>query len=720
MQKRRSTVSAIAEARKEQTQFIAQEVKVVKRKGILIGMSLTALSALVNTTAAFANIQVSQTPLAGKTIPRFVDPLPLLPKLTGAAQTITMSEFTQQILPAGFPATTVWGYNGTYPGPIVEAVRGTPTTITYVNGLFNPVLQKFLTVDQTIHWADPLNLDCTMNPTAACLTPYGFPDFPSGTPTGAPVPTVVHLHGAEVPSAFDGGPDQWFTPNGIHGPGYASLTSVPGNEAVFRYPNGQQATTLWYHDHALGSTRINVFSGLAGFYLLRDPVNDPSSLPSGPYEQEILIQDRQFDSNGQLFFPDSAGGGLNGPPPNPDVHPFWIPEFFGDVVVVNGKSWPYLNVEPRRYRFRFLNGSNARMYDLALYNTANDKPGPPIWQIGTDGGFLDTPVLIAWPNRLFLAPAERADVIIDFSQFAGKTLTLVNDAKAPFPSGAPADPQTVGQIMQFRVGTALVADTTCNPAVTDACNLRGTHPIVRLADPKSGTLTVTPAIKRRLILREIEGPGGPLEVLLNNTRWSGIKESTMTTTRDPGTGSVQFGPDFVTELPRVGSTEEWEIVNTTADAHPIHIHLIQFQLVNRQPYQAGKYFKLITAAPGDGPNNDYTTFDNGFIGGNPDVTPFLQGTPTPPPANQAGWKDTIVMYPGTVTRIAIRWAPQDTPVDGVSAGQNLYPFDPTNSKYAPNPQPDFAGNPGGPGYVWHCHILDHEDNEMMRPYQVIP
>ncbi len=724
------------------------------KTGMFIGSALFALCTLTSGNA-LANQQVLQTPLPGKSIPKFVEPLPVfgpagpIPRVAaGSGYTVSMEEFDQQVLPApnpllgvlGYPKTTVWGYRVgnaplLYPGVTVEAQQGVAATVTYVNNLIGPFgappkLQKYLTVDQTLHWADPLGLMCTMTPTSpACMTPYGNPTWvgPGNplNPPGAPVPTVAHLHGAEVQSNYDGGPEQWFTPTGQHGPSYASLAPVLPNQAQFFYPNTQEATTLWFHDHALGVTRLNVYGGLAAFYLLRDSrdtglLTNPIALPAGPQEIELAIQDRMFDTTGQWLFPDL---GIN-----PLDHPFWIPEFFGDTIVVNGKSWPYLNVEQRRYRFRVLDGSNARFYQMALVNQVTGLFGPPIWQIGTDGGLLDAPVILDDPALLnagvikpnfIMAPGERADIIIDFSNVpVGTTFVLKNIAKAPFPHGAPADPQTVGQIMQFRVaGAATTPDTSCNPALlppaAGACNLRAT-PIVRLVNPTTGTPAVTPTVKRQLTLKEVQGMAGPLEVLVNNTKWNGINASTML--QVPGSFASSYvtpmGFNWLTEGPRVGATEMWEIINLTADAHPIHLHLVQFQLINRQPFQTSQYlsdwsllFPGGVSIPGFGPPLPYNVPNaDGAIGGNLAVTSYLQGLATPPNPNEAGWKDTVIMHPGEVSRIMVRWAPQNTPIAGVSAGINLFPFDPT----------------AGPGYVWHCHIIDHEDNEMMRPYAVMP
>lgn len=704
---------------------------------------------------AWASTTLPQTPLLGANIPKFVEPLTTFvgERVTSQYFNVIMREFQQNVLPDSLYATmvppfnqgtSVWGYQVDgrppfYPGFTVEAQRGRATTVNYVNNLPSPIrsrLEPLLTIDQTIHWADPLHTGSSMH--MGSFQPY------QGT-----IPTVVHLHGAEVPSASDGAPEAWFTQDGIHGPGYSTLEDTFGsnssNAAVFQYPNTQQATTLWFHDHALGMVRINVFAGLAAMYFLRDQFDtgrsdNPLRLPAGKQEVELVIQDRQFDTNGQLLFPDGTPAdnptGLNGTPPNPGAHPFWIPEFFGDAIVVNGRTWPFFNVEPRRYRFRVLNASNARFYQMNLVDSTSQAPGPVIWKIGSDGGLLNTPVKLSDGNDpnslpLFLAPSERADVIIDFSAFAGRSFTLTNSAVFPFPSGGPPDPAVDGIIMQFRVNLPLSSqDTTFNPASGAA--LRGGRnqepAIVQLANQRTGTLGngVTPLVKRQMVLLEVEGPGGPLMVTLQNSRWTGTHDGT----NIPISGSAPASmgqPYFFTEQPRVGSTEVWEIANLTQDAHPIHIHLIQFQLMNRQNFDVTNYRALYdskfpggtfegllpdgtlglmnyapgTFIPGYGPPSPYLTPNaDGAIGGIPALSKFLQGSIVLPDNNDVGWKDTLKMYPGQVTRIVIRWAPIDTSVTGVKPGQNLYTFDPTE----------------GPGYVWHCHIIDHEDNEMMRGY----
>jgi FtsP/CotA-like multicopper oxidase with cupredoxin domain len=687
------------------------------------------------------SVTAPQTALDGATVPKYVDRLPLLStnRVDGTQSvTVHMEEFQAKVLPASMYSglaspfrngTFQWGYEvgeGTgaqFPSRTIQARRGTATSVSYTNKLqgqngAQPFLQKYLTQDLTIHWADPQHVTRNNHcADSAILAPACL------NPSAEPIPTVPHLHGAEVLSQFDGHPDAWFTPfSAATGPGFVSTT--------YNYVNSQEATTLWFHDHSLGTTRLNVYSGMAGFYLIRDSrdtgaTNNPLGLPAGAFEQELMIADRQFDTNGQLKFPDAESEpGAGDGPPNPDAHPFWIPEFFGDVVTVNGKSWPFFEVQPRRYRFRVVNASNARFYQAQLFRSSNHQPtttpGPHIWQIGSDGGFLNAPTDTdagTDPPHLFLAPAERADIIIDFAGQSGRNFILVNsqNAFAPFPSGDPPDPNTNGQIMEFRVNQSLQGtDNSFNPARPQR-TLRAS-PIVNINPASSGKAADK---RRQLILVEVEGDGGPLEVMLNNSHWDGNREGT--TTQIPGSVSNRHGVS-ATEVPRVGSTEVWDIANLTEDAHPIHIHLIQFQILSRQEFRRDDYralwdgtfpggtFNGVTYAPGTfipgfGPPANYNTANAaGAVGGNPSFTPFLTGAPDAPDPYEAGWKDTVKILPFQVTRLAIRWAPTTTAVNNVSAGVNRFPFDPTDGP--------------GPGYVWHCHILDHEDNEMMRSYLV--
>ena len=344
---------------------------------------------------------------------------------------------------------------------------------------------------------------------------------------------------------------------------------------------------------------MNVYAGLAAFYLLRgygdDGVAGTGKLPAALQEVEIVIQDRQFDDNGQLLFPDGtpldAPNGLNGPPPNPAVHPFWIPEFFRNVIVINGKSWPKLTVDPQRYRFRLLEGSNARFYNLTL--TRDDTSAiVPFSVIGNDGGLLDNPVPV---NNLLFAPGERYDIIVDFTGLVGTTVTVHNDANAPYPDGDAPTNGLQTNILQFVVTNNPVTDTSYDPST--GAPLRGAgstvapklEQIVRLPGTAVGPPLSDPIVDgtniqnyRQLTLLENEGPGGPLEVFVNNSKWNGLREGT--TTPIPGSVNVGNFGNWITELPQIGSTEVWDIVNLTVDSHPIHLHLTQFQIISRTPF----------------------------------------------------------------------------------------------------------------------------------------
>ncbi len=707
------------------------------------------------TVAQVLAAQSPQTLLPTKNIPQFVDALPNLHVIsdTGSQITLTMKEFQCKVLPSTFkPATGtytgtwVWGYKGenqpdtSFIGPVIVAERGAPTEIKWVNELphadpedpqaeDNSNLVSWLkATDQTLHWANP----------------KGDPMMGNQAHYTGPIPAVPHLHGGEVPAAIDGGPDAWFlseTEEGYqaHGHAYYTMSGAAANEAIYRYPNSQEAAPLWFHDHVLGLTRLNVYAGLAGAYVIKDlalqlptglhPIGlgaDNKGLPENPIIP-LVIQDRSFDVNGQLFF-DNAGI-------NPE-HPYWIPELVADTIVVNGKVWPFKNVEAKRYRFLFINGSNARTYELFLTNQATGAMGPPMWVIGTDGGYLDTPVKID-PNvtKLVMMPGERYDVIIDFAGFAGQTLLMRNTGRTPYPKGASPQGSTVGRIMQFKVGAVPGGgDMSYNPASGQPLRT-GNQTIVRLVNPATGSLAagITANKTRQLTLNEVMGmpktvinpvtgvmtayPGGPLEILVNNTKWSGESSRTYDDFTPVESNGVT---EYFSELPNEGDTEVWEIINLTADAHPIHLHLVQFQIMNRQNFNVNKYTKAYAAAfprgfdftmnmevvpgvfvPGYGPPLDYNTGNARALGGNPDINPYLQGPANPPLPNEAGWTDTVIAYPGQVTRIVVRYAPTHK---AINAADLYYPFDPDS----------------GHGYVWHCHIIDHEDNEMMRPLQVQP
>ncbi|HBY98166.1 MAG: multicopper oxidase domain-containing protein [Ardenticatenaceae bacterium] len=604
-------------------------------------------------------------------IPKYVTPLiipPAMPQRTVPGgppgvdfYKIAVRQFQQQILPEIVgPPTTVWSYGsadhpgtvvegGTfnYPAFTIEAAWNQPVQVEWVNDLVDAngnFLPHILPVDPTLHWA---------NPPGGKHGRDTRPTFKStpGPYTG-PVPIVTHVHGAHTFEWSDGYPEAWYLPVANNIPGSFAKTGTwydafvkkyklnwdPGT-AVFRYPNDQRATTLWYHDHTLGMTRLNVYAGPAGFYLIRGgPDDQVGGVLPGPapgvgddpfgtyYEIPIVIQDRSFNDDGLLFYPESRVffDEFSGPYiPDSPVSPIWNPEFFGNTMVVNGRTWPYLAVEQRRYRFRFLNGCNSRFLILKFDNDL------PFWQIGAEGGFLPAPVPL---DQLLMGLAERADVIVDFTNvLVGTTITLLNlGPDEPFGGGEPdddfepADPDTTGQVMEFRVVGATGVDTSTPPNQL-------VLPTIAPLGPESNTQYVS-------LNEEVYEPADvPFAALLGRF--------------EPGTGQPMplLWMDPITENPGVGATEVWEMRNFTEDAHPIHIHQVQFQVVGRE-------------AIGGGPS----------VAGSNDPLPW-----------ETGFKDTVIAYPGEVTRVKAKF--------------------------------DIPGL-----FVWHCHIVEHEDNEMMRPYRVGP
>ncbi|HEX9635635.1 MAG TPA: multicopper oxidase [Candidatus Limnocylindria bacterium] len=573
---------------------------------------------------------------------------------------IGVRQFSQQILPAGLPATTVWSYGsvahpGTfnYPAFTIEAEVGQPVRTKWINGLVDGqgnYLPHLLPVDPTLHWA---------NPPGGQHGRDGRPSFGStpGPYTG-PVPIVTHLHGGHTSDESDGFAEAWYLPRARNIPHtFARVGShyqpfrtkfqalhgqawTPG-DAVFQYDNDQPASTLWYHDHTLGMTRLNVYAGPAGFYLLRGGAFDTESgLLPGPapalgdppgtryFEIPLAIQDRSFTTDGSLFYPDSRAffDEFGGPYiPDSDVSPIWNPEFFGNTMLVNGKTWPALAVEPRRYRFRILNGCTGRFLILKLVTDAlAARPvsaALPFRQIGAEGGFLPAPIEL---DRLLIAPAERADVIVDFSGLPiGTALYLINEGPdEPFGGGEPpgdfdtANPATTGQVMRFSVIPLTTTDTSAIPDQLPA-------------PPRPGAPTFTRQVSLNELGSTHPGFDGPIAALLG-------------TLNPDGTGNPLEWDAPITENVALGAVEIWEIYNFTEDAHPIHIHEVLLEVLAREPFG---------------------------------------GAPRGPETWESGLKDTFIAYPGEVTRV-----------------KALY---------------DRAGL-----YVWHCHLVEHEDNEMMRPYRI--
>lgn len=517
------------------------------------GLAAAALAARQNMSHGPA--PKFRTQLDVSSLAQFVDPLPIpeiaQPSERRASPTeptvklpyyrMTMRQFESKVH-RDLKPTRLWGFGNSSPGPTLETRSRQGLLVEWVNELPN---NHFLPIDHSIHGAEV--------------------DKPE-------VRTVIHLHGAKAPPQSDGYPESWY---------------VPGKSAICHYPNGQDAALLWYHDHALGINRLNVFAGLLGLFIVRDEFEDALDLPRGKYEIPLAIYDRIFDLDGQLNYPVSG-----------DAKKPWMPEVFGDAILMNGKLFPYLEVEPRKYRLRVLNAANGRFFHLSLSNSQT------LYQIGTDQGLLSAPVPL---ETVSLTPAERADLIIDFSALRGCSVILKNDTL---------------NIMQFRVGQTSSGETRALPQ-----RLRPVPKIPESAAVKTRTLSLVEIDD--LVQR-------PVTMLLNNVHWSMP----------------------VTENPVLDSTEIWSLLNTTDDAHPIHLHLVRFQILDRRSFDVAAY---------------WTTGQVKYM-----------GTAVPPEPGEAGWKDTVRADPGMVTRIITRFE-------------------------------GFTGR-----YVWHCHILEHEDNEMMRPFDVVP
>jgi len=535
----------------------------LQRSSLLATTLTTGKRGLLNALAHAHAVPTMAPALDVNTLPQFVDPLPI-PELAQRQGTRPSPSDPRQAVPfyriqaqpitskvhRDLPPTKFWSFGPSTPGPTFETRSGEPLLVEWVNALPN---EHFLPVDHTIHGAEA--------------------DKPA-------VRTVVHLHGAKTGPESDGYPEDWI---------------VPGKSSFYYYPNQQDAATLWYHDHALGINRLNVYAGLFGTFLIRDSAEDALNLPKGKYEIPLALYDRLLTRDARLLYPVS-----------PDPQSPWIPELSGNAILANGKLFPYLEVEPRKYRFRVLNASNARFYHLSLDKTSGDKSSDDhatFHQIGTDQGLLPAPVPL---TSLEIAPGERADLVVDFSEHRGEQLILMNDAFV---------------VMQVRISAAKVTDTGSLPSTL--------RPVPRIPESQ--------AVQTRLLTLDeyVNKSGNPVMLMLNASHWS----------------------HPVTEKPVLGSTEIWTLINPTNDSHPIHLHLVRFQILDRQPYEPWLF---------------QTRRKLHFL-----------GPPQPPDPNEAGWKDTVRADSRMVTRIIV----------------------------------PFTGYTGR--YVWHCHILEHEDNEMMRPYEVV-
>jgi spore coat protein A len=810
-----------------------------KRMSIGLGLTMAALAFwLTGLGTAYA------APLPGGTldpltIPKYVTPLVIPPVMnsTGANQyDISVKQFKQQILPGGiwntingradaFPATTVWSYGPTadpeptggiapaansqynYPAYTIETSSGTPVDVRWRNGLTagfgasNQALPHLLPVDQTLHWANPAMLPC-MDPgmTTDCRPdPAALPDptvlLQSYT---GPVPMVVHVHGAEVEGVSDGYPEAWWLPAGVnttfasHGTLFDDTTGLnPGNlgYADFHYVNGQPATTLWYHDHTLGMTRLNVYAGPAGFWLIRGGAFDGGTVQGGPAavlpgpapiagqgvldlnvplasnpssirrtirEIPIAIQARSFNADGSLFYPasrtffDAYPGPYTGSNPiSTDIAPIWNPEAFFNTMVINGVSWPTMEVAPALYRLRLLNGNNSRFLNLALFQVVSEKVnvkkgGPnagviqqvtkygaelPLYQIGAEQGFLPQvvqvqtgfatplpgngtqPALVAAPDpqqALLMGLAERADVIVDFRGLPnGTRIRMINTGPdAPFGGfpDVPADPSSTGQVMEFVVNATaanaggpfgasptdpVLADgVTANPnAATSPLSLvpndegpnvlpLTTTRLVSLNEEMSGQVCVkiNPAGKVTVLQPPLSAPVPPADITAYCAALGGVPMA-------PIAALVGIVDNTNPALP-LGIPLKW--TDTTGTSTPTDVTLPGLGVVQVP----------VTENPTAGDTEAWDIY-NFTVDAHPihlHLVRFQVISRTPIPGVvgavggilqpwETGYKDTVIAYPGQITRVKATF-----PTAGL--------------------------------YVWHCHIVEHEDNEMMRPYVV--
>ncbi|MDD2271958.1 MAG: multicopper oxidase domain-containing protein [Desulfuromonadaceae bacterium] len=650
--------------------------------GIFTGLMLAGCGKS-NTETVAVNGASKTTLLNPLTLQQFATPLPIIPVAAPDTTTVPGSEYYSVVVEqtsgydfglrksdgsdfltpiSGAPIrTTVWGYttNGIKAGYLGATIvarstlageSGKPVVVKYTNNLKNAdgslLTKHLLTVDPTVVGA-----------------------MGGAMGNDPEIRIVTHLHGGHVATESDGHPNAWITndPTAMTGLPADPISGRParpnGNSVTYTYDNSQIANHLWYHDHAMGITRLNVYAGLAGNYFTRDSVEDALNLPSGAYEIPLVIQDKSFNEDGSLHYDSNALLNPDGTQQMVDGKPVFTsnPEFFGNVITVNGKAWPKLDVEPRKYRFRLLNGSDSRFYNIWLERSDGlPVPAGAITMIGNDGGLLPSAVSIghAPGSALLLALAERADVIIDFSQLpAGVSLTMRNDAHTPYPNGDDVNPSTTGRIMQFKITKALVGtDTSVVPATPRALTPYAAPDNTRYVDlqeTEENTAFVfdlySGAIAKRLM------------ILLNGLPFDAP----------------------ITENILLNDVEDWVIINNTVDAHPMHLHLVHFEVVEKGTVAPGAY------TPADGLGGMPTVAAGGLRPDtNPDGTPATGTSPYTVQPPEQGHKDTV------------RVPPADEFIGSQGYVRIRARFDRIGT------------------YMWHCHILAHEDHEMMRPFRV--
>ena len=626
--------------------------------------------------------------------------------------------------------TTIWGYGDkgmyTWPGRTFQVGSYEPLEVKWENRLideFGTPVPWLITgkdntslgfgdytgrpvVDTSLHWAYSL---------------HGYQYF-SIEQDGVPI--VPHVHGGHTDAIFDGNPEYFFSPGWtVRGPQWV--------EKKYQYDNSQPAGTVWYHDHALGITRLNVYAGMAGFYIIRDDfdtgaLGNPLDLPAFPYEAAFAIQDRMFKDNGELFYPAFPGdpfyadfitgeGAILPDPPFVDGGPTGLAEFFGDHMVVNGMIWPKMNVEPRNYRLRLLNGCDSRFLAVQFFEVPDyatgfvaelgqdqfTPNGPlPFTVIGSDQGLASSPTTV---DTLLIETGSRYDIVVDFKKVTPGNRVIMKNIGGDEPVGGDIPgPQVFGEtdrIMAFNVVLPLdgsVADVS--PAAL------ATVPIVTQV---SKELRI-----RKVALFEGKDEYGRLQPLLGTaepaTDYSGNPINWPDTDVYSSVGLVGQMEGSIawhsptTENPELDTTEEWEIWNMTGDAHPVHLHLVHFEVGARQkikldtnadedgfipegmdPADDGAYLVLQPTVQHNSVTGDLHTYGNGFRIVHPTNPEDAYGDPVPQPAEyvENAPKDMVTALPGQITRIKAT-------------------FD----------------KPGR--YVWHCHILSHEDHEMMRVLHV--
>ncbi|KAK4608661.1 hypothetical protein RGQ29_002176 [Quercus rubra] len=496
------------------------------------------------------------------------------------------------------PPTTVYAYGvskeaATIPGPTIRALHGIYTNVTWKNYL---PPNHILPWDTTITIAEPANK--------------------------IGIPTVVHLHGSIGEPESDGNPKSWFTAGFKEkGPAWTKET--------YSYNNNQQPGNLWYHDHAMGLTRVNLLAGLVGAYHINHPeLEAPLGLPSGvEFDRTLIVFDRSFRTDGSIY--------MNSTGDNPSIHPHWQPEYFGDTIIVNGKAWPHMTVRRRMYRFRIINASNARFFRFFFTN------GLRFIHVGFDSAYLNEAVTT---NEFLLGPSEIADVVVDFSKSKNDSAILANDAPYPYPTGDPVDEEN-GTVMKFIISTHPENDMGRTP-----------NKLIQYPGPNLSSVTQT----RYITMYEYESStGNPTHLYLNG---------------------ISFDSP-ITETPKVGATEVWNVINLTEDNHPLHIHLGLFVALDQTALVNETEFK-----------NCMTKMNDAI---KCEISKYAIGKSVEVPAEEKGWKNVFKMRPGYVTKILVKFS-------FINSNES-YPFDATAK----------------PGYVYHCHILDHEDNEMMRPFKLI-